>query len=182
MKVKESGITYKAAKRAFMGNYLIAVGVLAIAVLVFLRFGLGFTFTPASFVEFGGVVLYYVFAMVMVLLVMEPFSEQMIRQYIITNSDIVKIEGIFQKKRDVIPYQSVSEVNVTKSIWGRIFDYGRVEISGFGKSPLVMNHMRKPEEIQRILQRKIESSRGGSQDRRSARGDLEKQDKEQRTE
>ena len=58
----------------------------------------------------------------------------------------------------VVPFQSVADVRVSKGIVGRIFNFGDVDVIGF-KDGILMKGMKNPEEIQRIIQSKLNITR-----------------------
>ena len=157
----ESGIAYRAAPRAFIINYIIAVGVVIFAFLAISRFEIAYTFVPSTVSEIVGNFALVGFGLVVFYLVFEFAIERSIKKYYISSYDIIKLEGILWKNRSVIPFQSVSEVVTNISLLGRIFNYGTVKISGFKENEIIMRHMKDPEEIQRVLQHKIDTSRHG---------------------
>lgn len=159
MRIPEKGVIYRASPRAFIGNYLLAAGVVVLATLVVTSFGIGFTLFPASIGEMLNTLVYFAFAAVVAFLFEEPYLEGMMRYYAISNSEVVKVEGILRKRRHAIPYQSVAEVKVVKGLFGRLFNYGSVEVAGFKETGIFMNHMSDPEEIQRIVQHRVNSMR-----------------------
>jgi membrane protein YdbS with pleckstrin-like domain len=155
MKIPEKGVVYKASARAFIGNYLIAAGVLILGLMVINRFDLVLDLTPTNVFEILGTAAYVGFVGVAFYLFTEFLWEGMTRHYVISNNEIVKVEGMLSIRRHAIPYQSVSEVRVTRGPVGRLLNYGTVEILGFGDSGLSMTHMINPEEIQRLIQHKV---------------------------
>lgn len=87
-------------------------------------------------------------------LLLEPEWERAVREYYITNSEVMEIEGLLRKKRTVIPYQSVADVKVIKGVVGRIFRFGDVVIAGM-KESIRMRGMKNPDEIYKIIENKI---------------------------
>jgi membrane protein YdbS with pleckstrin-like domain len=156
MKVPERGVVYKASARAFMGNYLIALGVLILGFLVVGRFDLVFDISPTSLFGILGTLTYIGFIGVALYLFLEFLFEGLMRRYVVSNNEIIKIEGLLVVRRYTIPYQSIAEVRVTRGPFGRIFNYGTVDVVAFGDSGGVgMTHMTNPEEIQRLIQHKV---------------------------
>jgi membrane protein YdbS with pleckstrin-like domain len=84
----------------------------------------------------------------------EPAIERLIRQYIITKDEVVKIEGFLRKKRTAIPYQSIADIKMGKGIIGRIFNFGNVVVSGF-KDEIIIKGVRNPDEVYRIINHRI---------------------------
>ena len=87
-------------------------------------------------------------------LLFEPEIERILRQYLITNTDVAKIEGIIIKKRIAIPYQSVADVRVIKGIAGRIFNFGNIIVKGM-KDDIFMKGIKEPDIIYRMIENKI---------------------------
>lgn len=160
-KYAEHGLAYKASPKAFVTNYIIAAGVVAFAFLAASKFGIGFTLVPETASQLMGNFVITGFGVLLFYLVFEFAIEGSVKKYYISTHDIIKLEGIVWKSRSVIPFQSVSEVVTSISILGRLFNYGTVRISGFKENEIVMMHMHDPEEIQRVLQHKIDTSRHG---------------------
>jgi membrane protein YdbS with pleckstrin-like domain len=77
-----------------------------------------------------------------------------IRKYVITNNEVMKVEGILRKKKFAIPYQSIADVKMSKGVVGRIFNFGNIEIMGF-KEPIHMKGIRNPDEVLRIIENKV---------------------------
>jgi hypothetical protein len=62
----------------------------------------------------------------------------------------------------IIPYQSISNLDVYKGIIGRIFDFGDVSVVGF-KNQIIMRGVSEPELFYRIINNKISVMRGTTQ-------------------
>jgi uncharacterized membrane protein YdbT with pleckstrin-like domain len=90
----------------------------------------------------------------------EPEVERIMRKYVITDNEIVKIEGILRKRRISVPYQSIANIDVSKGIVGRILNFGniRVEIFG-GKNDFILKGIKDPTSIQNIIENRIASLR-----------------------
>jgi uncharacterized membrane protein YdbT with pleckstrin-like domain len=148
MKTTENGVRYRASARAFMGNYLIAVGLVVLSFLVGSRIDLGE----------NQVFIYVVFWSAALVLSAESLIQGVFKQYKVSGSEVVKIEGLLQKKRHSIPHQSVGQVKVSKGILGRLLNYGTVEVEGQNESnTIIMKHVHDPDEIRRIIRHKIDS-------------------------
>lgn len=159
MKIPERGIKYKASPRAYIANYLIAAGLVFVAVVVIRRFEISFFMPPATLGELGSTLVYAIFFGAAAWLAAEPLVEGLLRHYLISRSEVVKVEGLVSKRRHSIPYQSVSESRVTKGIFGRIFNYGTIEISSMNEGGISMRHVSDPDEIHRIVQHRVNSVR-----------------------
>jgi membrane protein YdbS with pleckstrin-like domain len=164
-KIPEKGLMYKTARISYITNYCIVVLLIVFLFLLWQKFNLSFTFSPKTVEELTSVLIFFAFFIVIAYLIEEPAIERLIRQYLVTDDEVVKIEGIIRKKRIAIPYQSVADVRVIKGVIGRIFNFGNIEVSGF-KDAITMKGLRNPEEIYRIIQNKIARFRGGPRIRR----------------
>lgn len=49
-------------------------------------------------------------------------------QYVLTNRRVIQISGIFNKTTEDSSLEKVNDVKMVQSFWGRIFDYGDIEI------------------------------------------------------
>jgi membrane protein YdbS with pleckstrin-like domain len=94
--------------------------------------------------------------------------ERAMRQYYVTNNEVMEIEGFVRKKRTVIPYQSIADVKVVKGVAGRIFRFGDVIIAGM-KESIKMKGMKNPDEIYKIMENKIALMKTGGRGRRIER-------------
>jgi uncharacterized membrane protein YdbT with pleckstrin-like domain len=159
MAFSDRGLTYRASARAYIGNYLMAVGTIILGFLIINKFDLVFTLSPAGIFEILGTIAYVLVGGIAAYLFVEFFLEGMMRRYIVLDHEIIMIEGIFSRKRESIPYQSIAEIKVVRGPIGRLFNYGRIDVIAFGEGGLSMKHMTNPEEIQRIIQHKVNSVR-----------------------
>src|SRR3972149_3372595 len=150
MKVAEKGSIYKTTRLAYLHNYILVGIVLLITVLIL------------PFLDILGNIFHFVifFGLLIVAsgLSEEPEWERIFRKYVLTNNEIIKLDGLIRKKRMVVPFQSVADVRVSKGIVGRIFNFGDVDVIGF-KDGILMKGMKNPEEIQRIIQSKLNITR-----------------------
>lgn len=176
--VQERGVVYKASVRAYLGNYIIGFCVLFLGLLIIANFGITFKLNPSGAGELLNTLVYAAFGIVAGFLFIEPFIEGFARHYIVSPSEVLKVEGILWKRRHAIPYQSISEIKVTKGLFGRIFNYGTVDVGGtHNESSITMKHVSNPYEIQRIIQHRVNSMRSALTQRRGPRGG--KEDKEE---
>ncbi|MCS7106420.1 MAG: PH domain-containing protein [Candidatus Aenigmarchaeota archaeon] len=141
----EEKLKYETSRISFIFNYFLAT------LILFL------TFLLIPYLSFSFIFWIYFFLFLLVLaLILEPEAERFLREYLITNAEVIKIEGILTKKRISIPYQSVADVRVVKGIVGRIFNYGDVIVKGV-KDDIVMKGIRNPEAVYELINRKIEA-------------------------
>jgi membrane protein YdbS with pleckstrin-like domain len=161
----EKGVRYKTSRIAYIANYFIVILLIAFLFLLSQKFKLNFNLAAASVEELIPVLTFLAFAIVAVYLAEEVDIERIIRQYVVTNNEIIKIEGVIRKKRIAIPYQSVADIKVIRGVIGRIFNFGNVEITGM-KNNIIMKGIKDPEEIYRIIQNKISRFRVWSKSRK----------------
>jgi len=154
-KLHEKSLVYRTSHISFMSNYFTVI--LAIVVFLLLLPNMKqFTFFPKTVNEYLPTLTTLTFFILIAALLEQPSMERWMRHYIITNNEIIKVEGILTKRRITIPFQSVSDVRVEKGVIGRIFNFGTVHVTGLGKdNSIVMKGMRNPEEIYHIVQNKI---------------------------
>lgn len=159
MEFKETGIVYRASRRAYIGNYFLAALLAIFFFIAYNRFvypvyGITFTLFPKVIDQMIPTITILGMLAVIALLFDEPILEGIIRKYIVRNDEVIIVEGILRKKRTIMPYGSVANVTTRKSVFGRIFNYGDLVIDGF-KDTIIMKAMVNPDSIQRIMQNKI---------------------------
>jgi membrane protein YdbS with pleckstrin-like domain len=159
MIVKERGIELLRSRRSFFYNYILLILVLMLFALVWVEFDLTFALIPRSQSEFQKSFVVLGFVMLIGFLIEEPTIYRIFCNYTITNNEVVKTEGIIRKKKSVIPYQTVANVSVYKSVTGRIFNFGDIEILGF-RDKIEMKGIYDPEVYYRIINNKIAVMRG----------------------
>ena len=150
MKGPEKGLRYKTARISYLLNYflIILLSALFLIILPYLDFQ----------ALWSQLVILLIFGLAIVLL-LEPEVERALREYFITDSEVIKVEGIIRKKKISIPYQSVADVRVVKGIIGRIFDFGNVTIKGI-KDDIIMKGMKAPEQIGKLVEERIYKLKG----------------------
>jgi len=161
--IVEKGIVYKRSRISYMLNYFILILFTIFFILLLPNimdfFGI-IEFKPTFMIkthdEFISTMLVFAFLIPATFLIEEPTIEQMIRRYIVTNSEIIKREGLIRKKEYMIPHNMIAGVTVDRGIVGRIFDYGTVHIMALGKMEQIdMKGMKNPDEVSRIIKHKI---------------------------
>jgi len=154
----ERGIVVKTAKKSYLVNYVLAF-LLAILLsilypFIFSHLNTQFTLQPRSATEAIGTFIVLGFIMGIGLLIEEPFVERMMRRYIITNEEVIKIEGVIRKNRLAIPTRSISDIDVHKGLLGRIFNFGDISVRGF-KNDILIRGVSEPEVFYRIIKNKV---------------------------
>ncbi len=162
MGIEEQGIVVKQSAVSYISNYLLVALVVFLFLLSWSRFGLVFTLSPGGLEEVWKTLVVLGFGVVVVFLIEEPIIERWFRYYVITNNEVILTEGILRKNRIIIPYQSISNVDVYKGIVGRMFDFGDVSVVGF-RNQIIMRGVKEPELFYRIINNKISVMRGTTQ-------------------
>jgi uncharacterized membrane protein YdbT with pleckstrin-like domain len=151
---REEGIKYLTSRIAYIPNYFLVLLALAFLLIFLQKFNFQFTLQPKNLNEAFPIIFLLGFLILISYLIEEPAIERLIRQYYVTDSEVVKMEGLIRKKRVAIPLQSIADLKVRKGVIGRIFNFGDVEIAGF-KDKIVMKGMHRPDEIYRVIKEKI---------------------------
>lgn len=154
VKIPTKGAIYKTSRISYIPNYLILI-LFTILLLLISPF-INITLTPRTTEQLIHTLTFFGFLLAIAFLAEEPAIEQLIRHYIITNHEVIKVEGIFTKKKVTIPYGSVADILLHKSFLGRIFNYGTVQVKGFKEGDDIrMKGLRNPEIVHNILKNKI---------------------------
>jgi uncharacterized membrane protein YdbT with pleckstrin-like domain len=107
----------KASRTSFLSNYIVSGLAIIFIVLLINRFGLGFDLFPDSKGEMVSTLIILGLVLIPTFLIEQPELIRFMRQYKITLNEVMKTEGIFTKKKIILPYQSVSEVTVHQSFF-----------------------------------------------------------------
>jgi membrane protein YdbS with pleckstrin-like domain len=159
VRIADKGIRLQTSRLSYLYTYGLAALVLVFFFLASSRFGIAFTFAPQTTLQILNDIVFIVFVAAFVCFAGEADFERMTRQYVITNTEVVKVEGILRKRRVIIPYQSVSNVEVYRSVLGRLAGFGDVNVIGFD-AEINMKGMREPDTFYRIINNKIARMRG----------------------
>jgi len=157
-KIPEHGITIKTSRVSYISNYFLVALVVALLVLVWPHLNLKIFF--ASYTDLIPFAIFSLLVVTITFLMEEPSIEQVMRKYIITNNEVIKVEGLIRKKRISIPHGNVADIRVKKGVWGRLLNFGDLEISGM-KENIVMKGIRNPDEIYKVIENKISLMREG---------------------
>ncbi len=150
----ERGVTLKTAKKSYVVNYILVILLVIFLSVLFPLLDIQFSLQPRTVTEIFGTVVVFGFILFIGFLMEEPFLERMTRKYIITNDEVIKIDGIVRKTRIAIPARSVSDITVHKGIFGRIFDFGDVTVRGF-KNEIIIKGVSEPEVMYKIIKNKV---------------------------
>ncbi|MCX6820581.1 MAG: PH domain-containing protein [Candidatus Aenigmarchaeota archaeon] len=155
----ERGIRLQTSRKSYLFTYVLAALVAVFAYLSLRQFGIAYYWAPQGMLQIGSDAVYWAFVLAIASFAGEADFERGMRHYLITNSEIVKVEGILRKNRVIIPYQSVSNVTVHKGIMGRLLDFGDVNVVGFD-AQIEMKGVGEPDTFYRIINNKISRMRG----------------------
>jgi len=159
IRIGDRGIVLRTSRLSYLYTYVLAALVLVFIFMAGSRFGLAFTMQPQSLAETANSAVFALLVAASAFLFVEADIERLMRQYMITNTDVVKTEGIIRKRRVIIPYQSVSNVSVYKGVLGRMLGFGDVDVIGFD-ADIRMRGIRDPDTFYRIVNNKIARMRG----------------------
>ena len=68
---------------------------------------------------------------------------------------IVVEKGLLSKKQKSFAFAGVYSVSVNKTLWGRIFKYGHVEVDFVGVNDISTEYVKNPDELVKYLNTKI---------------------------
>ena len=148
MKKKEGQLVYRTSRLHYLPNYFIVVLVLIILYIISPNLNV-FNNLLHLALFFGVLAIAAGFAE-------EPEWGRLWRKYVITNNEIKKVEGLLDIKETIIPYQSIADVMVDKSLFGRALNVGTVRVRSFKEGgDIVLRGMRNPDEVKNIIENKI---------------------------
>jgi len=157
-KVPEKGNIYKTSRISYISNYALVTLTIVLLVLAWPYLQLKIFFT--SFADMLPFAVFSAFLVIITFLMEEPAIEQMMRKYVVTNNEIIKIEGILRKKRMSIPHGNIADIRVKKGVWGRILNFGDLEITGIREN-IVMKGIKNPDVVYRMIENKVSLMREG---------------------
>lgn len=159
MGFEESGVVLRQSRVSYIYNYLLAALIMVFFVLLWLRFDITFNLFPSTTEMFLKSFVVLGFFGLIAFLFEEPVIRRLFRYYVITNSEVIMVDGILRKSRIIIPHNSIAHVRVYKGITGRIFDFGDIIVRGF-RDQITMHGIRNPELFYRVIDNKISLMRG----------------------
>lgn len=152
----------KTSRVSFLSNYFIGILVLIFLVLLINTFDMKFRFLPKSTNELFSTLEILGIMAVAAAFMEEPEWIRFTRQYVVTRDEVIEIEGLLSKRKIILPYQSISEVTVRKSLIGRVLNYGDVFIGAFRSgSDINMKGIRNAHKIHELIQNRINLLRKG---------------------
>jgi len=79
--------------------------------------------------------------------------------YEIDNSGIKETFILFSKKETFIPYNNIIKIDLKKSFFGRILNYGDVEVLSSSATKIVLKGIRNPENVYRQIKEMFEKNK-----------------------
>ena len=155
-------IILKTSRIYFLGNYLIAGLVVIFLILSYFIFDLSFTLFPKTQNDLlSTITILGIFALAAGL-VEQPEWARFRTKFMVTMNEVIKQEGILAKERVILPYATVADIRVEKSIIGRLMNYGNLSVSSFkAGSDMIMKGVRKPDRIHATIQNRVNLIREG---------------------
>jgi hypothetical protein len=142
---RQASLEYKTSRVSFVGNYALALLLVIFLLLLLPLFEFSAVVSDLIILGIG---------LLALSLAIEPEAEIAVRKYLITNAEVVKIEGIISKKTFSMPYQSVADLRVHKSAVGRLLNFGNVIVKGM-KEDILLRGVREPNVIGKVIENKI---------------------------
>ena len=138
---------YSASRGSFIYNYVLVLllAIFIFLVLIFTRLK-SFTWMAIACLAF----------IAMMILLLEPEYERIYKYYQVEEDNLAVVEGIFVKKRLSIPYRKITDTTVTRTVLGRILNFGDITASGINNK-ITMKGMRNPYRIYQKIQEKLSS-------------------------
>jgi uncharacterized membrane protein YdbT with pleckstrin-like domain len=138
--MKKLPFSLRRSRRSFVYNYVIGIMLLSYIFLsdafFTLDLALSFFFISLTFLFF-----------------LEPEAAIVDRCYNINENNIREIRGYLNKKRITIPYSSISNIVMNKSIIGRILGFGDIVVNSFsGNESIILKGIKHPEKILKVIE------------------------------
>lgn len=155
-------VILKTSRIYFLGNYIIAFLIIVFLLLLYFSFNLTFTLFPRTQSDLlSTLILLGIFGIAMVM-IEQPEWARFRTKFIVTMNEVMKHEGILNKERVILPYATVADIRVEKSMIGRILNYGNLSVSSFkAGSDMVMKGIRYPEKVHVMIQNRVNLVREG---------------------
>lgn len=155
-------LVIKTSRIYFVGNYILATLGIVFIVLFYFSFNMKFTIVPASTSELASTMELLAMAAVVAFLIEQPELERFRAKFIITMNEVIMEEGIIRKERVVLPYATVADIRVERSLFGRLLNYGNLSVGSFkAGSDMVMKGIRTPEKLHVLIQNRVNLIREG---------------------
>jgi len=70
----------------------------------------------------------------------------------LTTKRVIRKTGVISRKTDEMKITAIETVEMNQGVFGRIFGYGFVKITGRGTSNLVLSYVRKPLDVKKRIE------------------------------
>lgn len=70
----------------------------------------------------------------------------------VTNKRVILKTGIVSRKTEEMKLSSIETVEIQQSVWGRMFGYGTVKVTGRGLSDVVFKDVDDPMKVKRAIE------------------------------
>jgi uncharacterized membrane protein YdbT with pleckstrin-like domain len=70
----------------------------------------------------------------------------------VTNLRLIYKRGFFQRRSNDLQLRAIEEVRLRQDVWGRLFNYGNVELYGTGVADLQLPAIKDPVAFQKAIQ------------------------------
>ena len=142
----EEPFSFRTSRRSFTLNYIIGFGL-----ILYLLFTDAIIILPTSLTT--------IFILLISIFFLEPEGVIVYSDYFIKEENLVEIKGIFSKKKIAIPYKSISNILVDKSVLGRILNFGDIQVNTMSavNNSISLKGIKHPEKILNLIEKFIES-------------------------
>jgi len=155
-------VVLKTSRIYFLGNYIIAGLVIILLLLLYFIFDMTFTLFPTTQGELVSTLILLGIFGIAVAMIEQPEWARFRTRFIVTMNEVMEYTGILSKERVILPYATVADIRVEKSVMGRILNYGTLSVSSFkAGSDMVMKGIGNPEKIHVMIQNRVNLIREG---------------------
>ena len=156
MEKEPEEVVLKTSRIYFLGNYIIATLVIIFLLLLYFTFHLEFTLLPKTSSEMTSTLIFLGILGVAATMIEQPEWVRFGKSFIVTMNEVIEQKGILNKHRIILPYATVADIRIEKTVLGRILDYGTLSVSSFKTgSDMVMHGVRQSEKIHIMIQNRV---------------------------
>ncbi len=145
--------TRTSVPRLFL-KVVLLVGLFAGAYLSYL-WGMGILQTP---LKDGGILFFLIFQVIEIFSLAYLILNWFCWYYEITEKEVILRRGVIMQTRKYYSLDKVESVSVEQGLWGRIFNYGAIElVMYYSDAPIkvVMMYVPRPKKYEKILQKNL---------------------------
>ncbi len=81
--------------------------------------------------------------------------QMMTSEFVVTNRRIIAKTGAIRRNTTELLLHKIESINVKQSVWGRMFDYGTIVITGTGTTHEPFNNIAQPLQFRQQIQNQI---------------------------